>query len=58
MTPELILALVKITMEILEKHVGAKPTPEEVAAQISKEMAEGQVLIADWFAKKGLTPPK
>lgn len=57
MTPELILAIIKMTMEVLARHSGVKPTPEEVAAEINKELAEGQALIAEWFRKKGQLPP-
>jgi len=57
MNPEFILAIVKMTIEILNNHIG-KPTPEQVAAEINKELAQGQGLIADWFAKKNLPPPK
>ena len=57
MDPAFILAIVKMTMDVLKNHTG-KPTPEEVAITISNELISGQTLITEWFAKKNLPPPK
>jgi len=57
MNPEIILMLVKTAMIIIESH-STKPTPEQVAAEIAKELADGKSIIAKWFVSKGLTPPQ
>lgn len=52
-----ILMLTKAVFDVIARHAH-KVTPEEAAAEISKELSDGNSIIAKWFASKGLTPPK
>jgi hypothetical protein len=48
--------IIQAVLEVVTRHLehrGVPPSPEEVEAELAKQVGEGRTDIAAWFASKG-----